>query len=228
MKSLDSLLEKIWKQGISSVIGWLSDSIPEKSKLTDYSYLMKETLFGKKLYQFLFTNLIPFKEELGKIFQQIEEQKQVIIAEKRDKKRKQQQQQQQQQQAKEEEEEEDYDYHDNNTVRMEEEQEESTSEDDEEGEEQEEEGENEDDKATKHAFSKMKSTNKLSVKDQRKKAQEFAERVLGLTFDKKTGKAKMAGAPKKGNIYRFILSFIRSFIHCFFLSPFSQKLQRKV
>jgi hypothetical protein len=202
MKALDSLLEKIWKQGISSVIGWLSDSIPEKSKLTDYSYLMKETLFGKKLYQFLFTNLIPFKEELGKIFQQIEKQKQTILAEKKEKAKektaqeeRRRKQQQVAEEEKEEEEDEDDDYQDNNTVRMEEEEEDG---EEQEEEEEEEEGENEDDKATKHAFSKMKSSKKLSVEDQRKKAQEFAERVLGLSFGKKTGKAKKAAATKKG------------------------------
>lgn len=176
--TLDQLVDRIWKSSVAQTIGWLSDSVSSKEKLTDYQYLLQETLFGKKLHQFLSNNLTPFKEELKVIFGQIEEQKKEILRQREEKKNSKKTAPPPPPPVEEEEEEEE---EDGGTIAMEED-DYDYDEEEEEEEEVQRESEDDNDIATRHVFQQVKSNRKGTVEEQRRRAKDFAERVLGLSF----------------------------------------------
>jgi hypothetical protein len=169
--ALDELVVSTWRQSIVRITGWLSDQTPA-DKLADENYLRGESPVGNKLFQFLSGNIEPFKVELSKnVFKIIEKQKQEILFRK---------QQERERES------------DNNTIRMEESDEEDDF-DDEEEEEQDEEEEGEEGEEGTGILSRAKKSSKVSLAEQRRKAREFAERVLGISFSK----GKKAAAGKK-------------------------------
>lgn len=180
-RALDDLLLKKWRETIASVSGWLSDSLAS-DKLQDEKYLMQQTPFGKKLYDHLQSSLTPFKDELVVIFKAIQQQREALLEQKR-----RQAERMEEEEDNEEEEEDEEGVHDNRTVAMEESMEE------EEGDEDEDEGEG-DDTGDNAVFREAKKASKVSLADQRRKAKEFAERVLGISFTKKKTAARKPAA----------------------------------
>jgi hypothetical protein len=182
--ALDELVVSTWRQSIVRITGWLSDQTPA-DKLADENYLRGESPVGNKLFQFLSGNIEPFKVELSKnVFKRIEKQKQEILFRK---------QQERERES------------DNNTIRMEESDEEDDF-DDEDEEEQDEEEEGEEGEEGTGILSRAKKSSKVSLAEQRRKAREFAERVLGISFSKgkkaaagkKTSSSSSSASKKKG------------------------------
>jgi hypothetical protein len=168
MKALDDLTMDNWRRSVARVLGWLADSAP-KEKLSDENFLLTSTPLGEKLFAYLKGNVDPFKQELRGIFKDIERRKKEVIAEK------------QRQEASRNVKAEEPEYNDNQTVRMDESDDDLDDED--ESEEEGAEGATEEEQV----FSQAKRSSKVSVGEQRRKAREFAERVLGISFAK--GKA---------------------------------------
>lgn len=185
----DDLVTKIWKQAIADVIGWLSDSIPSE-QLSNEAYL-RQTSFGHKLHTFLSDNVTPFFEGFVGVLNQIEAQRVAAVEDLQNKQKK-----REEEEREVEEEEEADDFHDNFTVPMDEDDRDL----DEEEEEEEEDDKDNDVRATQRALSKAKKASRVTLEEQRRRARDFAERVLGVSFTASKGKKKKAAAPvKKGS-----------------------------
>jgi len=183
----DDLVTKIWKQAIADVIGWLSDSIPSE-QLSNEAFL-RQTSFGHKLHAFLSDNVTPFFEGFVSVLKQIEAQR---VAAVEDLQNKQKEREEEEREVEQEEEEAD-DFHDNFTVPMDEDDRDLDEED------EEEEGDDKDNdiRATQRALSKAKKASRVTLEEQRRRARDFAERVLGVSFTASKGKKKAAAAPAK-------------------------------